>query len=485
MTRFDTIVAGGGITGLGCADLLHEEGRSVLVLEAGERVGGSMRSDLEHGMVLDRGPQSIRSADPELFSHLRGLGLDGERLTPDAESGKRYLVHGGRAVALPATPAAITTPLLSWRAKLRLLREPLVPPWTGGDESVASFFARRLGTEVSDGVLDAVVGGMRAGDPAALSMRAVFPDLFEAERSHGSLLRWGFASARQRRRAAREGRPSPRPQLFNFRSGLESWPAALARRIGRRRVRTDARVVELRRAEGEWLVTWREGDTVRSARAANVVLALPSPDAADLVQPVAPAAAGALRDIAYAPIAVVHLAYPRAAIPHPMDAFGILSPRREGLGILGILWCSSLFPERSPSDLVVTATFIGGVRDAHVVGADDAELARIAHAQHRRLLGAGVEPSFRSVHRWPRAIPQAELGHAERLAAIEAMEASNDGLQVTGSFRNGASVPACWAEGRRVARRILASPVRTGVGGELEPESQAGLALAGLGTVGS
>jgi protoporphyrinogen/coproporphyrinogen III oxidase len=458
MKEYDTIVVGGGITGLGCAEALQRGGRKVLVLEARERVGGCLRTDSQGGFVLDRGPQTIRSADPALRQHLDTLGMADDRVVGGRAGGRRYLVHGGRPVAIPGSPpAALTTPLLSWRGKLRVLREPWVPRGVGEDETVASFFGRRLGNEVRDGALDALIGGIHAGDPTALSMRAVFPSLLKGEREHGSLVRWGLAELRKRRAARAEGAPpAPRAELFSFRGGLGAWPARIAAWLGDDRVRTGATVEEVRREAPGWVVSWREAGSTHRAKATSVVLAVPAHDAADVVERLSPAASRALRDIPYSPVAVVHLAYPRAGVAHALDGFGILAPSRERAGILGILWCSSLFPDHAPPGTVLTATFVGGMRDPAAVRESESQIVRRAHLQHQKLLGAASDPVFASVQRWTHAIPQAEMGHAERIGVVEALESTQPGLHITGSFRNGTSVPACWAEGRRVANLILA-----------------------------
>src|SRR5690606_30010536 len=110
-------------------------------------------------------------------------------------------------------PALLTTPLLSLRAKLRLLREPFARPAPGpapgSDESLAAFVRRRLGPEPLARAVDPFVAGIFAGDPERLSVRHAFPRLHALEEAHGSILRGVIRQARAARREGRRAGPPP------------------------------------------------------------------------------------------------------------------------------------------------------------------------------------------------------------------------------------------------------------------------------------
>lgn len=441
--RYDVIVVGGGIAGLACAERFAEGDGRVLVLEREDGVGGMLRSDVTRGFVVDAGPQTVRSGDPDLFGHLESLGLGGERLTADP-GGKRFVLRNGRMVALPGSlPGMLRSPLLSAAGKARLLREPFLRPGRRPDESVDGFFRRRLGAEVADRIVDPFVSGIHAGDPRTLSMARLFPSVLEAERVHGSLARWALGRVRHP--------PTTRPEIFSFGDGMAAWPRALARVLGPRvRTGVDVRAVE-RSADGGWAVRWEGG----AAWGRHVVLAVPAPAASRLLSGTADPDLPVLGRVESAPVATVALGYRRSDLPEPPAGFGVLVPAAEDRPVLGILWLSSIFPSRAPDDTVLTTTFMGGVRRPEQLGWDDPALATVAHEEHVRLLGVRAGPLFSRVTRWHEAIPQHTVDGVDADGAAGRIEDRQGGVHLAGSYRaGGASVPACWQRGRDVAARI-------------------------------
>ncbi|MFM7685611.1 MAG: NAD(P)/FAD-dependent oxidoreductase [Actinomycetota bacterium] len=68
--RVDAVVVGAGLAGLAAARVLHEAGRSVVVVEASDGVGGRVRTDVVNGFRLDRGFQVLLTAYPEVQRQL-------------------------------------------------------------------------------------------------------------------------------------------------------------------------------------------------------------------------------------------------------------------------------------------------------------------------------------------------------------------------------------------------------------------------------
>ncbi len=456
MQSYDAVVVGGGISGLSAAYALRRRGLNVLVVEAGHAVGGTMRSEVTpDGFVLDFGPNTVASKDPALWQEFAALGIEGERMAADRRGGRRFILLNGKPALIPTSPPQLlTSPLLTTAAKLRMLAEPLLPRAAAADESVAAFFARRLGRAPAERLVDPFVSGVYGGDPHATSMRAAFPTLWAAEQRAGSLLVGMLTAPRGPRRA--KGEPRPRNVLFSFPEGLAAWPRAYARALGSEHVWTDAKATRLRPADGAWQLTVERGGRTSTVEADTVVLATPAYVTAGLVERLDAGAAAALRGIPYAPMAVVHLGYDRARVAHPLDGFGLLCPAVERRKVLGILWPTSLFPERAPEGAVLTTSFVGGSRMAALAALGDEALIALTRSEHEAILGASGAPRMARVTRWSQAIPQYVAGHSGRVATLGEIEARWPGLHLLGNYRGGVSVAACWRSGVALGERIAA-----------------------------
>lgn len=460
---YDCIVVGAGIGGLSAAYALHQRGANVLVIEAREAPGGSMRSEQVEGYTLENGPNTVVARGSLLQEHFAHLGIAEQKLTADRRGARRYVVKNDEPMLLPSSPPTlITTPLLSPAAKLRLLIEPFVPRSTTPDESVAAFFARRLGSELMEQFIDPFVAGVYAGNPREVSVAATFPPLWEAEQSYGSIVVGMLAKAFKRKpkpsgdapTSTPEGKKRPKSEMLSFREGLLSWPRAIVEALGPERVWLNAPATAVQRTDAGWQVRATTPQGERTVTASQVVLATPAHVTATLLADVDSSATEALQSMPSAPLCIVHLGYRQGDLLNPLDGFGVLVPTREQRNVLGILWPSSLFPERAPEGAVLTSSFVGGSRSPELTQHDDEELIELIYKEHQGLLGAVAEPVFARVARWERAIPQYTAGHTRRIAALEQCETRNPGLHLLGNYRDGVSVERCWHKGHDLGMRL-------------------------------
>jgi protoporphyrinogen/coproporphyrinogen III oxidase len=468
------IVVGGGISGMGAAWRLHQRGLPVLVLESGVKPGGVVQSAAHpDGFHLDLGPQTLSTRDPGLLEDLAKLGFETERrlLRADPVSGERFVVFRGIPQRLPAGFwDLLSTPLLSFGGRTTLVRAPFRKrPETSGhgvesDESIRAAATRWFGSEVADRMVDPFVSGVFAGDPNQVSAAAVLPDLVEAERAYGTLARAVFAMMR-RRRSERGAAPRIPRGIYALPGGLGAWPHAVARVLGKDRVKTGARVLSVESTGSVWRVRWERkmsdgARQVYESEASRVILAVPASEAAALIRdlPQGAAASQALRAIPTAPVAVIHLAWPRAQVAHPARGFGLLAPSGENRAILGSLWPSSIFPGTAPDGHLLTANFVGGATRPERVDLDDDALVSLVAGELGALLGASGSPSLTKVSRWVPGIPQYTFGHHDRIAAVSDFERENAGLALIGNWRGGVSLGACWASGRNAADAVDLAP---------------------------
>ena len=450
----ETLVVGAGISGLSAAFFLRQKGRDVAVIEAASRAGGNVGSFEHEGYLLEAGPNTLLDNHPAIRELIDGLGLREAAREANPQAKRRYVVRDGRAVQLPGSPLAfLSTPLFSMQGKLRLVAEPFIRR-VDHEESVADFVRRRLGQEFLDWAIDPFVSGVYAGDPARLSVRAATAKVYALERDHGSLLVGALKKAFKAKKA--EVQTGPIGHMLSFERGLGQLVDALvASMFDRLHLNTPAR--SLRHVDGRWHVNTPNG--VYSAK--ELVLALPAGVVADLLETRSDSrdmftedAVSALRGIPYPPVASVALGFRREDVAHPLDGFGVLIPSKEDRITLGALFSSTLFEGRAPSGHVSLTVFIGGRKHEQVGAWSDEQVLSRVLADLGPILGFRAPPSMVHVNRWPRAIPQYELGHLERIAALDESLSGLAGLYTRANWRDGVSVSDCIRNGWKLAERL-------------------------------
>ena len=449
MTPLRVVVIGGGIAGLSAAHALRRRARTeahpleLRVLEASHQAGGHVGSVRESGFVVERGPNGFLSGEPATESLIEQLGLGRLLVEARPASKRRFLVRDGRLCELPLSPLGLfTTAALSVPGRLRLALEPWIPRrQSAAEESVFDFGRRRFGREAAELLADAVVGGTSAGDATTLSMRAAYPALVEMERAHGSLVK-GLLARRKARR--------PAPLLRSFVGGMATLTDALAGELGPTLSLGDA-VTRLVPESGGWRVERANAEPIRADR---VVLALPAIRAAELLRQSVPPLGAALASVPNAGLVAVAFAWRASELGRPLDGYGYLVPRREGLFTLGMVWESSLFPGRAPEGWVLVRLMLGGARAPGVAALAEPELLQLAEAEARRFLGNRRPPSHAWLFRWPAAIPQYLKGHEERVAAIRDAAGAAGGIELCGSSYDGISFNTALASGAAAGERL-------------------------------
>ncbi len=443
------VVVGAGVSGLSAAYRLRQltPDLDITVLEQNARVGGNAWTEREAGYQVEIGPNGLLDSKPTTIQLCRDAGL-GEQLLPasDAAGKNRYLFLDGKLKRLPGGLGAfLASDLLSWRGKLHFFAERFRPPRTNNrDESIDAFVRRRAGAEVAEVFADALVTGIHGGDPTLLSMAAAFPRLTALEREYGSVLKGLGREARRRQQGV------PRARMWSFAAGMRLLVETLRDRLAKPPVLgVQVRAIE-RQGDG-----WRvRGAGADCWLADAVLLTCPAYRQAAMLDALDHDLAEQIGGIAYNRIAVVALGYRREDVPMPLDGFGYIAPQRFHRDLLGVQWCSSIFPERAPPGHVLLRALCGGWHRAEVVGWDDARLLEAVRAELRQALRVEAAPRFQRIVRWDRAIPQYRIGHLERVAKIEERVGRYPGLFLGGNAYHGVALNDCTEQGQMLAERI-------------------------------
>jgi protoporphyrinogen/coproporphyrinogen III oxidase len=461
------VVVGAGVSGLAVAYRLQERlpGADIVVLEQAGRPGGTAWTVREQGFQVEIGPNGFLDTKPTTVQLCRDLGLGGQLTSAsDAAARNRFLFLGDKLRLLPRGPGdLLRTDLLSWRGKLSLLYERFRRARTdSNDESIDAFARRRAGSEAAEVFADALVTGIYAGDPALLSLPACFPRIAKLERRHGSVMKGlGKAAGERPALAKAAGTPYQRPgKMWSFAGGLRVMSESLAGAL-RTAPRYGVAVRHLERDAGRWLIRG-EGQDRWTADA--VVLTCPAYQQASIVASLDLALSELIGAIPYNRIAVIALGYRREDVRHPLDGFGFIAPQRLKRDLLGVQWCSSIYPRRAPDGTVLLRALCGGWQRGEMVDWDDQRLSQAVRDELRLSLGVAAAPIFQKIIRWPRAIPQYHLGHLERVADIERQLARHPGLFLGGNAYRGVALNDCTEQGSLLADAVKCYLTEAAVG---------------------
>lgn len=468
------VVIGAGISGLACAHRLKQLGLRPRILEATERPGGLIQTVRRDGFLFETGPQFPRFP-PSVSQLIRDLKLQREFVAGSSKA-KRYILRSGRLHPAPFSPGGlIKTQLVGLKTKLRVLAEPFGnshPP--NQEESLAEFVQRKFGAEILDNLVDPIISTVFLGDARKMGMESAFPALAEWERNRGSLVRGALYARKSKREAAissgasrpstfhSNGNHSMRvtdalPTLGSFRSGIAILPERLAEELKGEityRVAVESIVPSgesIGMSKPAWRICLSSGEQIT---AEYLVLAVPAHVAARLLEPGTPQLASQLKAIEYAPILVVSSAYERSKVANSLDGFGFMVPRREGLNTICTFWNSSLFGERAPEGTVLITSFSGRDASDKLNGTTDEECARTVEAENACILGIWGEPVARVVWRDSRALPQYNVGHAQRVAEIYDSLPTLPNLFLAGNFLKGRSIGDCVDVAYHVAENL-------------------------------
>jgi oxygen-dependent protoporphyrinogen oxidase len=457
------VIVGAGISGLAFAYRLSRllPSAEITVLEQRDRPGGTMWTERREGFQVEVGPNGFLDNKPATLGLCRELGL-GDRLLCASEAAEqnRYLFLDGNLRRLPnSLRSFLSSDLLSWRGKLGILVERFRPKRAElSDESIDAFVRRRAGSESAEMLADALVTGIHAGDPTLLSVRAAFPRLATLEEQYGSVLKGLARTARQRRaEAARRGEPYRRAsRMWSFREGLRLMIETLCERLPSKpllgvSVRRIQRIPGTDAQSIPWTV-YADGKDNWPADA--VVLTCPAYQQAAIVAELDPVLAREIEGIVYNRVAVIALGYGRSAVPVDLDGFGFIAPQRTRRDLLGVQWCSSIFPDRAPPGMVLLRAMCGGWNRPEVVGWEDGRLLQAVRAELRLAMGIQAEPLFHHIVRWDRAIPQYHLGHLDRVGSIEQRVVRHPGLFVGGNGYHGVAINDCTEQAEVLAGRV-------------------------------
>ncbi|MEU9078611.1 protoporphyrinogen oxidase [Kitasatospora sp. NPDC004745] len=460
------VIIGGGISGLAAAFYLRNEPVRVTVLEGSDRIGGKLLVSEVAGVAVDEGAESLYANRVKTTGLIKDVGL-GEQIMSAGVTASAIWTRGDirnqpdrQFMGVPCDMDDLAKSGVLSAAGVDRARQDLALPSfdRDGDVSVASYVGGRLGQEVVDRLVDPFLAGVFSGRAEDLSFEATLTPLAKASGRHASLADAAGSLVPE----LAPGEKPPPVSVAKLAGGFGSLPAALVREVlavaPDTTVRTGAPVRELVRGTDGWKLTVGPAGDPELIEADAVVVAVPAGPAGSLLAGVSgtSAAVSALTEVPYSSVAVVTLAYPRAAFPGGLSGRGYSAyrvPAVEGRAVKEVTFTTVKWPHLAGEVEIVRCSF-GRFGEDHLLQRDDADLVAVAAAELAEATGVTGAPVASRVSRWADALPQYTVGHLDRVQRIRDTVAAQPGLAVCGALYDGVGVGVCMTTARKAADQV-------------------------------
>jgi oxygen-dependent protoporphyrinogen oxidase len=458
-------IIGGGIAGLAAAyELSNAPGESadIFLFESSGRLGGNIETEARGDLLLELGPDAFLTTKPWAVELCGELGIGDQLIGTNPEKRDVYILHNNRLEKLPeglimmvptSFSALATTPLLSPAGKFRAGLELLLPAGREhGPESIEGFVVRRFGRELYNHIVEPMMSGIYAGDGRRLSIEATFPLLSNWERELGSVARGALRLRNTRLASSFNGKT--RKSLFSTpRDGMQALVNSLESLLLDRGVRisVSSPIRSVIKTKTGYTLTYQDNELLVVD---GLVLATPAYVTAELLSGLDPSLAAMLKRIEYASTVTVNLAFEDDRVAQMLTGYGYVIPACEGRLPLACTWTSTKFDHRAPAGTALLRVFLGRAGQGWVLEQSDDFLLEQARQEVAWTLGITSEPDLVRVKRWPRAMPQYNVGHLDLIDQIESATAAHPGVQLAGAAYHGIGIPDCIHSGREAARKM-------------------------------
>ena len=453
---YDVIIVGGGITGLTSALHLVRGGLKVALIEKRDRLGGQIRSFSEKGFIFESGPNTGVLNAPEVIELFDLAASNCDLEIAKKESKSRLILYKGKFKALPSSLwTAINTPLFSFTDKFRVLFEPFRSRGKNRDESVGDFATRRLGKSFVDYAVDPFISGIYAGDVSKLTTRFSLPKLYNLEKEYGSFI---IGSIKRMPIAKELKNQGVTKEVFSAKNGLESLPKAIIKLIADKvDIFYEAEGCEIRKdstSKGLHATFLQNGKKI-SLHATQVITTSGAYTLSELLPDIDSTLLQPITSLLYAGVIEVAIGYNH--FPKKLAAFGGLIPSKENRQILGILYPSACFDNRTPQGGALLSIFIGGTKNMEVLHLNDDEIANLVQEEVKSMMGIDEIPSLIKIFRHSKAIPQYYASTEKRYQAVDKIEQQLEGLIIGGNLKDGIGLSDRIKQGKKMADAILES----------------------------
>ncbi|KGR75779.1 protoporphyrinogen oxidase [Ureibacillus sinduriensis BLB-1 = JCM 15800] len=457
--RRKVAVVGGGVTGLTAAYYLQRSAKlnnlpvDVVLIESSLRLGGKIQTLRKDGFIVERGPESFLDYKNSVRDLARDLGIE-QQMIPNND-GQTYVAVGSTLYPIPnlltfggalEVSSFITSGLFSLSGKLRAAGDLLLPKIKDEeDEPIGDFFRRRFGKEVVENLVEPLLAGTFAGDIDHLSIKSMFPQFYQLEKEHRSLI-LGL------KKSGESFRNDHIERYQTFQNGLETLIESLASQLPSSSIYKGVKVESIDRLNDGTVQIF--SNNIAPIKCDAVIMTTPFNAAKEVLDH--SGLFDGLPKMKYATIATVTMAFKQGESKKYKDAMNFFVSRNSDFAITTCTWCNHKWNDVAPEGYDLMRVYIGRVGDEAIVELSDSDIEKNVLRDLEKAIGLKDAPLFTVVSRWKESMPQYTVGHDNRMEAMNQYLSTHfPNVKLVGSSYEGISVPDCVLQGKNIALELL------------------------------
>ncbi|UBH14286.1 protoporphyrinogen oxidase [Macrococcus armenti] len=448
-------IIGAGITGLSAAYYLNQESQdyAIDIIEASDTPGGKIKTYRKDGYTIELGPESYLGRKKIMTELATEIGMKDDLVINNTgqsyiyAKNKLYPIPGGAILGIPTEVRPfITTRLISPIGKLRAAMDYVIKPKPmNPDVSVGAFFRRRLGNETLENLIEPLMSGIYGADIDKLSLKSTFPDFKVTEEKHGSLIK----GMRANRKKINSKGPKT-GQFRQFKNGLESFIERLAEVVTERgvQIKYNNKVQAIKKTNSGYEITIN-GETHHYD---SVIVTVPHTVFKDWFND------GPLdyfQTMKTTSVATVVMAFDESQVNNKANGTGFVIARNSDTVITACTWTDKKWQHAAPKGKTLLRAYVGRPGDNVVNENDDETIVKLARKDLDKMMDISGEPEFSIVTKLPNSMPQYEVGHIDKIHAIQHYIATHyPNLVITGASFEAVGLPDCIAQAQKAALKI-------------------------------
>jgi len=445
------VLFGAGISGLSCLYFfLKKHSKEIAEIEIYEKdstIGGVLKHLKNKDFLLESGAQGVLS-NREFFTHLlEQLNLKDRVIYADKKSTRKAFFFKNQIILISPRNLRklLKLKLLSIWGIFRIFFEIFIskPKHSISNETVAQFFTRRFGVQVSKNFLTPMMKGIWGGGASQILLRFAFPKLYKIENKHRSILKYFL-----QQKFSFNHKGAEKKELLSFKSGMVELPQKILEKI--------QQICETEKIS--FKVIFNHHEKLRSPYDLLIYSGQPWLDNSPPVN-FSKHAYEVLKKIPTHSLLVVGIGSVKEDLDLKFEGFGALAVENNREGVLGVIAVHSLYPEHVPEDGFFYRVILGGENLPSFINMDtvsDKDIIQLAktYLENHNLLHKNKEYEFESVIKHRNYLPLPTTYQPSVIEAVQEIESKMHGVFLVGNYIGGPSIENCIETAQAAADRM-------------------------------